>query len=95
MKAIHPGKILLLDFITPTGISGYKLAKAIGVNQARISQIIHCKRPITVDTALRLAKFFNNEPQYWLNLQNEYDICRKSSKLRKCLEKIEVFESVI
>lgn len=71
---IHPGEILKLDFLEPLGISGYRLAKDIDVPQTRISQIILGKRPITLDTAVRLSRYFNTSPQFWLNLQNHYDL---------------------
>ena len=71
---IHPGEILKLDFMDPLGISAYRLAKDIGVPQTRISQVVRGKRPITLDTAVRLGRYFNMTPQFWLNLQNHYDL---------------------
>lgn len=71
---IHPGEILLEDFIKPMDISQYYIAKSIGVSARRINEIVQGKRKITADTALRLARFFNMEAQFWLNLQSRYDL---------------------
>ncbi|MBR1375057.1 MAG: HigA family addiction module antidote protein [Cardiobacteriaceae bacterium] len=70
---IHPGEILLEDWLKPLGISQYALAKAIGVPARRINEIVLGRRAISTDTALRLAKFFGTDSQSWLNLQNHYD----------------------
>ena len=71
---IHPGEILLEEFLTPMGISQNRLALDIRVPAPRINAIVHGKRAITADTALRLGKYFNMEPQFWLNLQTNYDL---------------------
>jgi len=71
---IHPGEVLREEFLTPLNISQYRLAKDIGVPQTRIAAIIKQARSITPDTALRLAKYFGTTPQFWLNLQAEYDL---------------------
>ena len=71
---IHPGKILLGEFLEPMGISQYRLAKDTNVPPRRINEIVHGKRSITADTALRLGKFFNMTPQFWMNLQGRYDL---------------------
>jgi addiction module HigA family antidote len=71
---IHPGKILMEEFLTPMRISQYRLAKDISVSPRRINEIVHEKRSITADTALRLGRFFGMTPQFWLNLQNRYDL---------------------
>lgn len=71
---IHPGVILLEEFLNPMGISQYRLAKDINVPPRRINEIVHGKRAITADTALRLGRFFGTSPQFWLNLQVRYDI---------------------
>jgi addiction module HigA family antidote len=71
---IHPGEILLTEFLEPMGISQYRLAKDIGVTPRRINEIVHGRRAITADTALRLGRFFNMEAQFWLNLQTHYDM---------------------
>jgi len=71
---IHPGEILLTEFLVPMGISQYRLAKDIGVTPRRINEVVHGRRAITADTALRLGRFFNMEAQFWLNLQTNYDM---------------------
>ena len=84
---IHPGEILLEEFLIPMGISQYRLAKNISVPQRRISEIVHGKRAVTADTALRLGRFFGMEAQFWLNLQGRYDLLRAEDQLAKRLEK--------
>lgn len=71
---IHPGEVLLEDFIEGFGITQNKLAVSIGVPPRRINEIVHGKRAITADTALRLGRFFGVEPQFWLNLQTRYEL---------------------
>ena len=71
---IHPGEILMEDFIEPFGITQHKLSVGIGVPPRRINEIVHGKRAITADTALRLGKYFGIDPQFWLNLQSRYEI---------------------
>ena len=74
LPPIHPGEILLEDFLKPMCITRYRLAKSIGVPQRRIDEICAGKRAITADTALRLARFFGKDAQSWMNLQAEYDL---------------------
>ncbi len=74
MLPIHPGEILMEEFLEPMGISQYRLAKEISVPPRRINEIVHGKRSITADTALRLGRFFGITPQFWLNLQNRFDL---------------------
>lgn len=74
LPSIHPGEILSEDFLKPMGISQYRLAKGIGVSPRRINEIILHKRSITADTALRLGRFFSMSPQFWMNLQAQYDL---------------------
>jgi addiction module HigA family antidote len=71
---IHPGEILLTEFLKPMGVTQYRLAKDIGVTPRRINEIIHGRRAITADTALRLGRFFGMEAEFWLNLQAHYDM---------------------
>lgn len=71
---IHPGKILQEEFLFPLGLSANALSREIGVPTNRITQIIASKRAVTPDTALRLARYFNTTPQFWLNLQQEHDL---------------------
>ena len=74
LSSIHPGEILYEEFLKPLGISQYRLAKDISVPPRRINEIVHGKRSITADTALRLGKFFGISAQFWLNLQTRYDL---------------------
>ena len=73
-EPIHPGEILLEEFLKPFGVSQYELAKVIGVSPRRINEIVHGKRAITPDTALRMARAFDVSDRFWLNLQNRYDL---------------------
>jgi addiction module HigA family antidote len=73
-SSIHPGEILVTEFLEPMGITQYRLAKDIGVTARRINEIVHGRRSITADTALRLGRFFGMEAQFWLNLQTHYDM---------------------
>lgn len=74
LPPIHPGEVLLEDFMKPLGLSQYRLAKDIGVPALRISQIVNGKRAITADTAMRLARYFGTSPDVWLRLQARYDL---------------------
>ena len=74
LPPIHPGEILREEFLDPMGISQYRLAKDISVPPRRINEIVHGKRSVTADTALRLGRFFAMSPQFWLNLQTRYDL---------------------
>ncbi|KQC15068.1 MAG: pirin [Desulfuromonas sp. SDB] len=89
LKNIHPGEILEEEFLKPMKITAYRLAKETNLNQTRISQIIHGKRKITADTALRLAKFFGTSAQFWLGLQDDYDLEEERNKIKTELEKIQ------
>ena len=84
---IHPGEILLEEFLLPMGISQYRLAKDISVPQRRISEIVQGKRSISADTALRLGRYFKMEAQFWLNLQSRFDLLNAEAELAKRLEK--------
>ena len=81
LENIHPGEILLEEFLLPLKISAYRLSKNLKIPQTRVSQIIKGKRRITADTALRLSKFFGNSAKFWLGLQDDYDI--EEGKLNK------------
>lgn len=74
LPPVHPGEILELDFLKPLGLSQNKLAREIGVPPRRINEIVHGKRAITADTAIRLSRFFGTSAQLWLNLQSEYEL---------------------
>jgi len=83
---IHPGEILLEEFLKPLGISQYRLAKDINVPARRINEIIHGKRAITPDTALRLSRYFNLSERFWLNLQVRYNLEVEKEKLNGRIE---------
>lgn len=86
-EPIHPGEILLEEFLKPMKISQYRLAKDISVPQRRISEITQGKRSITADTALRLGRFFGMEAQFWLNLQSRYDLLKAEDQLEERLNR--------
>jgi addiction module HigA family antidote len=88
---IHPGEILLEEFLKPMGITAYRLSKETKIDQTRISEIIRGKRSISVDTALRFAKFFGNSAEFWINLQNHFDIKEKKQKIQMELKRIKPF----
>lgn len=81
LPPIHPGEILLEEFLEPMEISQYRLAKSISVPPRRINEIVHGKRNITADTALRLARFFGTSERFWLNLQTRYDLEAEKDRL--------------
>ena len=85
---IHPGEILKEEFLIPMGISAYKLSKSIGVQQTRISLIIKGERGITADTAMRLSKYFGTTPEFWMNLQREYDLRKVKSEIKDIIDGI-------
>jgi addiction module HigA family antidote len=90
---LHPGEILLEEWLKPLNLSQYALAQAIGVPPRRINEIVHGKRSITADTALRLAAFFGTDAQSWINLQTHYDLENEKEVLKKELKNIERFET--
>ncbi len=83
----HPGEMLREEFLVPLGITQNALALKIRVPATRIGDIIHGKRAITPDTALRLARFFGNSPEFWLNLQQTHDLSKARLELRKTIER--------
>ena len=85
---IHPGEVLSEEFLTPYAITAYRLSKDLGIPQTRISQIIKGKRRITADTALRLGKYFGTSAQFWLGLQNDYDLEEEKLKINQELNEI-------
>lgn len=87
LPPIHPGQILFEEFLQPMGISQYRIAKDTNVPPRRINEIVHSKRAITADTALRLGKFFNMSPQFWMNLQSRYELELAEDKLGNRLGK--------
>ena len=86
LSPITPGEVLLEEFLKPMGISQSRLAKDISVPANRISQVVHGKREITADTALRLGKYFGIEPEFWLNLQVRYNMKIARSRLGRIIE---------
>ncbi len=88
LRNIHPGEVLLEEFLKPLNISAYRLSKDINIPQTRISQIIHGRRRITADTALRFSKYFGTTPQFWLGLQDDYDLEEEREHIIEDLERI-------
>ncbi len=88
LQLVTPGEILLEEWLKPMGVSQYRLAIEIGVPPRRINEIVHGKRAITADTALRLARFFGTDAQSWLNLQSHYDMEKAQIESGKVLDKI-------
>jgi antitoxin HigA-1 len=91
---IHPGEILLEEYLIPLGISQYRLAKETEVPPRRINEIVHGKRAITADTSLRLAKFFGTSEQFWLNLQARHDLESERDRLAGTLGRIHHYEAL-
>jgi len=87
LSPIHPGEILLEEFLKPLNISQYRLAKETGVPARRINKIVHGKRAASADTALRLSRYFGLSERFWLNLQARYDLDVEKGRLEKHLEK--------
>jgi addiction module HigA family antidote len=91
LKNIHPGEILLEEFLIPLELSAYRLSKEISIPQTRISEIIKGNRRITADTALRLSKFFGNSAKFWLGLQDDFDIEAEKAHKQKDLNSIKQY----
>ena len=87
LAPVHPGDVLLEEFIRPMGLSQNRLAIDIGVDTRRINEIVLGKRAITADTALRLSRFFGNSPQFWMGLQSPYDLDVAQDQLGKRLDR--------
>jgi len=87
LKTVTPGEILLEEFLKPMGVSQYRLAKSTRLPQTRIADIVHGRRSITAETALRFARFFGTTPQFWMNLQSAYDLRVAQRKLQKRVER--------
>jgi addiction module HigA family antidote len=88
MNPIHPGEVLMLDFLEPLGVTQHRLAVSIGVPPRRINEIVHGKRRISADTALRLARYFGTSERFWINLQARYDLEVERDNLGSVLEAI-------
>jgi addiction module HigA family antidote len=87
LAPIHPGEVLMADFLEPLGLSQYRLAQDISVPPRRINEIVHGKRGITADTALRLARYFGTSERFWLNLQARFDLETQRDALGSRLER--------
>ena len=87
LAPVHPGEILLEEFLTPLGMSQYRLAKSLSVPARRINEIVHGTRAVSADTALRLARFFGTSERFWLNLQAAYDLDVERDRLGSRLAK--------
>ena len=90
---IHPGEILMEEFLEPLEVSQNRLAVAIGVPPRRINEIVHGKRRITADTALRLSRYFGTTDRFWLNLQTRYDLETEKDHLGEALERIQPLQT--
>jgi len=96
IKPIHPGEILMEEFLIPLKISQYRLAKDIAVAPRRINEIAHGSRAISADTALRLGKYFNISPQFWLNLQSRFDLETEAEELVYILKnEVKIFNNCV
>jgi addiction module HigA family antidote len=91
IKNIHPGEIILEEFLIPLEISAYRLSKDIGIPQTRISEIIKGNRRITADTALRLSKYFGNSAKFWLGLQDDFDLEEEGVEKKNILNSIKQY----
>jgi addiction module HigA family antidote len=89
MPPVHPGEILLTEFLEPLGVSQYQLAKAVDVPARRINEIVHGQRRISADTALRLARYFGTSERFWINLQARYDLEIEKDRLGTALDQIQ------
>jgi len=87
LAPIHPGEVLLEEFLSPMGVSQYRLAKDIHVPPRRINEIVHGTRSVSADTALRLARYFGTSERFWLNLQSQYDLDIESDRIGERLER--------
>ncbi len=93
MEPIHPGEILLTEYLEPMDISQYRLAKDLDVPQTRIADIVKGRRSITADTGLRLSKFFGMSDAFWVNLQAHYDLEVERDRLADALENVRVYSA--
>jgi antitoxin HigA-1 len=93
ISPIHPGEVLLEEFLEPLGVTQHRLAISIGVPPRRINEIVHGKRRITADTALRLARYFGTTDRFWLNLQTRFDLEVQKDHLGSTLDGIRPLQS--
>ena len=92
MPPIHPGEILAEEYLSPLGVTQHRLAVAIAVPPRRINEIVHGKRRISADTALRLARYFGTSERFWMNLQARYDLEAERDRLAPILDEIRPFD---
>lgn len=96
LKPVHPGEVLLEEFLKPMGISQNRLALAVGVHPRRINEIVLAKRSLSADTALRLGQFFGTSAKFWLGLQSDYDLDVATDKLgSRALRRIQVYTATV
>ena len=88
LKNIHPGEVLLEEFMKPLEITAYRLSKDLGIPQTRISEILKGRRRVSADTALRLSKYFGNSAKFWLGLQDDYDLEEELNSRKREFQKI-------
>ncbi len=89
LPPIHPGEILREEYLAPLGLKPYTLAKRLNIPRTRIERLVSEQTPVTADTALRLAKFFGSTPQFWLNMQDSYDIAMLEAQIAPLLDEID------
>lgn len=94
LNNIHPGEVLLAEFLQPMGLSQNKLARDLAVPPRRINEIVLGKRALTADTAVRLAKYFGNSEQFWLGLQTDYELEEARGRLERVLEEIPEYKAI-
>jgi len=95
LAPVHPGEVLQEEFMKPLGLSQTKLGRDLGVSPRRINEIVHGKRSVTADTALRLSRYFGTSPEFWLGLQADYDLDTASDRLaERILREVKVFSPV-
>jgi antitoxin HigA-1 len=87
IKPVHPGFLLAEEFMDPSGVTQYRLAKATGLSPIQVSHIVRGKRSITAETAMRLGRFFGMSPEFWMNAQAHYDLLMAEAKLAKAINK--------
>ncbi|MET3900558.1 addiction module HigA family antidote [Devosia sp. UYZn731] len=93
IAAIHPGEILHEEYLAPLGLSAYALAKKLRVPRTRIERLVAENAPVTTNTALRLAKFFDTTPQFWMNMQTAFDLSQEAMAIAEDLEKIQAMQA--
>jgi addiction module HigA family antidote len=95
MPSVHPGEVLLEEFMQPLGLSQTRLGRDLGVSPRRINEVVHGKRSVTADTALRLSRYFGTSAEFWLGLQADYDLDTASDRLaERILREVKVFSPV-